>query len=124
MKIKRNTVARTTIFDLLSRSKVALSPAELQAKTVGICDRVTIYRVLERLYEEEQVHKTVGIDGVVKYAVCHHDAHHNHYHIHFNCQNCSATVCLDNHSPEVQLPEGYLLKDVNFTVSGLCPACQ
>lgn len=124
MKSNRNTVAKTTIFDVLKKSKIALSHSEIQSKTNGICDRVTIYRVLERLYLEEKVHKTVGIDGVIKYAVCHHDTNHNHYHIHFNCEKCLRTICLENVSPEIKLPDEYFVKDVNFTIVGLCPSCK
>lgn len=57
MKQARNTTAKTEILDLISQSEVALSHSEIQSALDGLCDRVTIYRVLDRLVEEDLVHK-------------------------------------------------------------------
>lgn len=64
MKQARNTTAKTEILDLISQSEVALSHSEIQSLD-GLCDRVTIYRVLDRLVEEDLVHKVVNTDGGV-----------------------------------------------------------
>lgn len=70
MKTSRTTNAKTEIQELIVSSSVALSHSEIQKSLEGLCDRVTIYRVLERLMEEGVIHKIVNIDGVVKYAGC------------------------------------------------------
>jgi Fur family ferric uptake transcriptional regulator len=49
MKSTRTTTAKTEIQDLIVSSSVALSHSEIQKSLEGLCDRVTIYRVLERL---------------------------------------------------------------------------
>src|SRR5690606_22695589 len=97
MKQVRNTTAKTKILDLISQSEVALSHSEIQSALDGLCDRVTIYRVLNRLVEEDLVHKVVNTDGGVKYASCHScETKHNHNHIHFSCQKCKSVTCLEN----------------------------
>jgi Fur family ferric uptake transcriptional regulator len=68
MKSARNTTAKTEIQELIVMSNVALSHAEIQKSLDGLCDRVTIYRVLERLLEEGVIHKIVSADGVVKHT--------------------------------------------------------
>lgn len=106
---------------------MALSHAEIQSTLDGLCDRVTIYRVLDRLMEEGLVHKVVNIDGGVKYAGCHGCAathHHNHNHVHFSCQRCKAVTCIEDVEPSFKLPEKYMVSEVNITVSGLCPQCS
>jgi len=126
MKVKRNTVARTTILELITKSKVALSQPEIQKIVIGLCDRVTIYRVLERLVKEDLIHKIVTPDGIVKFARCSHDNEnhiHTHNHIHFNCEKCLAVTCLENIEPIFNLPKNYITKEVNFTLSGFCPNC-
>jgi Fur family ferric uptake transcriptional regulator len=86
MKSTRTTTAKTEIQDLIVSSSVALSHSEIQKSLQGLCDRVTIYRVLERLMEEGVIHKIVNVDGVVKYAGCHScSVKHSHNHIHFSC---------------------------------------
>ena len=87
MKSPRNTTAKTVIQDLIVTSNVAFSHSEIQKSLEGLCDRVTIYRVLERLIKEGVIHKIVNVDGVVKYARCHSfSVQHSHNNIHFHCQ--------------------------------------
>ena len=125
MKTTRNTTAKSVILDLLIKSEVALSHAEIQALTNGICDRVTIYRVLDRLMKEDLIHKAVNLEGTIKYASCSHlHDNHSHNHVHFSCQKCNLVTCLDNVEPRFTLPENYQIKEVNFTLTGLCPNCK
>ncbi|MCW2119313.1 Fur family transcriptional regulator [Flavobacterium sp. 7A] len=127
MKTTRNTASKTAILDLLTQSKVALSHSEIQKLTVDLCDRVTIYRILDRLVNEDVIHKIATPDGTVKYASCHHThdhQHHTHNHVHFNCEKCQSVTCLDSVEPKFTIPEKYLVKEVNFTLTGLCPNCS
>ena len=133
MKIIRNTTAKTTILNLISASQVALSHIEIQNLINGICDRVTIYRILDRLVNEDLIHKIATPDGTVKYAHCNHkhnshgnesEQNHNHNHIHFNCTKCLAVTCLDNVIPNFSISEDYIIKEFNFTLTGLCPNCK
>jgi Fur family ferric uptake transcriptional regulator len=125
MKTSRTTNAKTEIQDLIVSSSVALSHSEIQKSLQGLCDRVTIYRVLERLMEEGVIHKIVNVDGVVKYAGCHScSVKHSHNHIHFSCQKCKSVTCLDDVEPSFKLPKNYKVSETNFTLSGLCPQCS
>ncbi len=125
MKQIRNTKSKTEILSLINASEVALSHAEIQAALNGLCDRVTIYRVLDRLSEEGVVHKIVNVDGVVKYAMCHNcETKHKHNHVHFSCENCKKVVCIENVVPQIQLPEKFVIHDYNFVVNGICDNCS
>lgn len=126
MKSTRNTTAKTAVLELITNSDVALSHIEIQKIIGDLCDRVTIYRVLSRLVSDDVIHKIATPDGTVKYAGCNHkqDEHeHLHNHIHFSCEKCLSVTCLDTVKPSYTIPDNYLVKDVNFTLSGLCPAC-
>jgi Fur family transcriptional regulator, ferric uptake regulator len=124
MKLSRNTVAKTAIENLMTASSTALSHAEIQHVTNDLCDRVTVYRVLDRLVAAGKIHKVIDIDGVVKYAGCHTCLEkHNHHHIHFSCQKCKMVTCLDDIKPSFKLPKNYKVSEMNFTLSGLCPQC-
>jgi Fur family ferric uptake transcriptional regulator len=126
MKITRNTIAKTEIRKLINSSPVALSQPEIQHELNDVCDRVTIYRVLDRLVEEGAIHRIVNVDGVIKYAECHQceTQHHHHNHVHFSCEKCKAVTCLEDVEPSFKLPKQYQVKEVNFTLSGLCPNCS
>ncbi len=127
MKTTRNTTSKTAILELITNSEVALSHIEIQNILNGLCDRVTIYRVLDRLVNEDLVHKIATPDGTVKYASCNHKyenhSHSHHHHVHFNCEKCLAVTCLDNVEPVFKIPENYKVKEMNFTLTGLCPNC-
>ena len=46
-------------------------------------------------------------------------------HIHFFCEVCRKTSCLNNIKiPVAQLPEGYIMDTINYTVKGVCPLCN
>lgn len=124
MKTTRNTTAKSVILNLLTQSKVALSHAEIQTLTDGICDRVTIYRVLDRLVNEDLIHKIVNLEGTIKYANCSQcQGTHSHNHVHFSCQKCQLVTCLEDVKPSFTMPKNYQIKEINFTISGICPNC-
>ena len=125
MKNARNTKARTSILELITSSPVALSQLAIQHQLNGLCDRVTIYRVLDRLSEEGLIHKIVNVNGVVNFASCSGcNSVHEHQHIHFSCRVCEALTCLEQVVPEFNLPSGFSNEETFFTVSGVCNSCQ
>lgn len=127
MKQVRNTQAKTEILNLINRSDVALSHSDIQQKLGDLCNRVTIYRVLDRLENEGQIHKVTNIDGVINFARCSDvcsEKQHQHNHLHFNCEVCHSVTCIENVIPALSLPENYVAKEYNFVISGICPKCS
>ncbi len=47
-------------------------------------------------------------------------------HAHFTCSRCGRTVCLEDVAvpPSVKVPRGFVPKEVELTVKGLCAACH
>ncbi|MBX3006448.1 MAG: transcriptional repressor [Melioribacteraceae bacterium] len=126
MKNSRNTQAKAKIFEILSSSRVALSHQEIKELLDVSCDRVTIYRVLDRLSSEGKAHKVVGTDGVMRFALCKECLTEHHYdkHLHFSCEKCGAVRCLDEDVPHISINKKYKVTGVNIIVSGICPSCK
>lgn len=129
MKNSRRTVAKTEIKNLIEHSPVALSHSEIQESLNGLCDRVTIYRVLDRLLAENSIHKVVNLGGTIKYAACHSctteaKIEHIHHHAHFSCDHCQKITCLEDIEPQFKISPDYQIKEINFTISGTCPNCS
>lgn len=125
MKRTRKTAAKTRISELLNKANTAMSSNDIHLEVTELCDRATVYRVLGRLVDEGVIHKVVDVDGVIKYAPCEQcSPEHHHDHIHFSCENCNMVTCLEEVVPEFKLPAGYTRNTVNFTVSGICAACN
>jgi Fur family transcriptional regulator, ferric uptake regulator len=88
-------------------------------------DRVTLYRTLDWLVAQDIAHKVLGADRAWRFRANQSAAGH-HQHAHFKCEQCATTICL-NSVPAAKntpaLPKGYVAKEVEMTVKGLCPAC-
>ncbi len=128
MKNTRTTTAKTAIINLIESTEVALSHSDIQSNLGDLCNRVTIYRVLDRLQEEGTIHKVVDVDGVAKFLACQQcedskDHRHDHHHVHFSCSECGNITCLHHVVPKFQLPNNYKMTEVNCTVRGICPNC-
>ena len=125
MRNKRNTVAKAAIKELLGASEQALSQGDVQSELGDLCNRVTIYRILDRLVGEGYVHRVMDVDGVARYATCSHTCKtkHQHNHVHFSCEQCGQVTCLEDVKPEFSLPKAYQVKEIQFTLVGVCAEC-
>jgi len=122
---ERGSATKTQILEILAHRKEALAHKDFQLIFKDSCDRVTIYRALDRLVEEGKIHKVTGVEGLVQYALCIdcNGKHHHHKHVHFNCVVCGKVSCIENSEPKITLPVGYSIKEIQCMVSGTCPDC-
>jgi Fur family ferric uptake transcriptional regulator len=117
MSNPRNTKAKQAVLNEINQSSFALSQPEIFDRVQGMCDRVTVYRILDRLVTENKIHKIVNVR-------C-NDAHeHSHDHLHFSCITCKKIECLEEHLIHVKLPDTYQIKELFLTISGICPSCS
>lgn len=114
------------IKEVISNAQGAVSHAEIQEALKNQCNRVTVYRVLDRLIEEGVIHKMIDLDGISKFAMCStcQKEQHNHEHIHFSCTQCHVVTCLDDVHLHFELPAAYKVETMNFTISGVCEKCS
>ena len=120
------TAARIIIYKELSGQKNPVSLLELENLTDTL-DKSTISRTLAVLLEHHAVHAFEDGSGSTKYEICtsENSCRIQNRHIHFFCEKCRRTVCLDNiRIPVVQLPQGYVMESINYTVKGFCPSCS
>lgn len=124
----RPTQIRKTILDVFFSTDYALSHADVEKEVGDRCDRVTIYRTLEKFMENGLIHKVPGDANMAKYALCAEDTcdSHKHHdeHLHFDCVACGNTYCLSvARIPTIELPTGYQLKKMSLKAEGICKQC-
>lgn len=132
MILKRNqlsiTGSRRRILELFLSNSGALAHADIEKKTGERFDRVTVYRTLQSFLEKGIIHTIPTADNSVRYALCKDDCgngHHHDNHVHFVCEECHTTTCLAGvHVPEVQLPKGFAVSDMQMVVKGTCAECR
>lgn len=120
------TANRILVVKALAESQRPMSLSELECEILSV-DKSSVFRVLTLLRESHLVHVIEdGGDGV-RYELCRSTDGHEHdddQHVHFYCEQCHRTFCLsDIPIPTVNLPEGYLLENINYMAKGLCPKC-
>ncbi len=124
----KKTPIRTEILELFVESDVALSAKDLMARMKPTQDRVTIYRALGSFEEHGILHKASEDGHGIKYALCGHscpDKTHTDHHAHFVCDECHQTYCLEEIDvPEVKVSKEFSVSRINFTLGGVCKACN
>ncbi|MDR1810719.1 MAG: transcriptional repressor [Prevotella sp.] len=124
-KKRRNTKTKQMVMSILETAESALCHEDIENQLSGQLDRVTIYRILQRFYDDGKIHKISGENGKTYYALCHDCNHekHNDNHLHFHCISCKHVFCIDAPISITSLPSGYNMQSVSCIVSGYCPDC-
>ncbi|MBD5118092.1 MAG: transcriptional repressor [Clostridiales bacterium] len=115
---------------LVTRSLLAaespLSLLELE-KDLQTLDRSSISRVLALLLEHGAVHAMEDGRGITKYEICHGEHHCSvsDMHAHFYCERCNRVFCFEDiNAPEINIPDAFQVRSVNFMIKGICPDCH
>ncbi len=121
------TKTRVNIIHLLMRSDLPLSGKDICKGLTSKCDKSTVYRTLNALFEKNLLQRVI-IDHEVKYAL--RDKHQSSTapepdHVHFKCNKCERVMCMtDLLVKDYTLPEGYVKKENQFLIIGTCKECQ
>ncbi|MFT4072152.1 MAG: transcriptional repressor [Dysgonamonadaceae bacterium] len=120
------TAVRILILKAMMEQDTAFSLTTLEEDLVTI-DKSTISRTINLFHDNLLIHSIDDGTGSAKYSVCRPDCmcHLNQLHVHFNCTHCKKTYCLENIAiPQVKLPQGFVLENINFVLKGLCDQCS
>ena len=121
------TANRILVLDAMLRAGCSLSLSDLEAGLETV-DKSSIFRTLNLFRQQQLVHSFEDGSGSMKYEICRSHSETcaiGERHIHFFCEVCHQTTCLtDIKIPVASLPEGYTVDSINYTVKGVCPACN
>jgi Fur family ferric uptake transcriptional regulator len=123
----RSTPTRQEILRLFLKKDFALSHGDIESEIAADIDRVTVYRTLKTFFDKGLIHKVLDDGGTLKYALCTGACSvtkHRHEHVHFKCIRCGQTNCLGVDIPAINLPKGYVPKEVNLLIQGTCQNCS
>ena len=122
----RRTKQRESILQVLLSSSNPLTQehiaARLRDKTPN---KVTIYRVLEKLIKSGLVHKAFLRKRTWHFELA-HNCSEEQCHPHFTCTDCGVTHCLTDFSvPMAKSPHnGFIIRHQRVQLEGLCPDCS
>jgi len=122
------TESRKKILNLFLNVSGALAHGDIERKAGEKFDRVTVYRTLQTFVEKGIIHTIPTTDNSVRYALCKDnctEGHHHDNHVHFICNQCGATLCLEDIGvPEIKLPKGFSPGEIEVVVKGICKNCK
>ena len=125
----RRTRGRTHILGALIEARRAMTHAEIEAVLPAdvALDRVTLYRILDWLTENNLVHRVSGADRAVRFAFSGDTSKVQssaEMHAHFQCDTCARVVCLDTLPTQLpKLKNGFQARKADVLVHGLCDQC-
>jgi len=123
----RVTTARVRVMAALQAAHGPVSHGDVEdllaADALPPIDRVTLYRVLDWLYEVGFAHKAVDARGVFRFSPAQPNVEHA-AHVHFRCTGCGGVFCLKvPPPPPPALPRGFRLTGMDLDLHGECQAC-
>lgn len=135
----RPTKARLAVLSIIAEASSALSHPEILEllSSSKEFDRVTIYRVLDWLTENQLIHKISGDNRAWKFQLSTPTfspvanssnkfmAKHQHQHAHLHCNVCGKITCI--HELEPHFPADILIKyqvnQIEINIKGICADC-
>ncbi|HEY0299281.1 MAG TPA: transcriptional repressor [Arachidicoccus sp.] len=122
---RRNTATQEAVLAVLTSKRRAMSQDAIVKQMAVDADRATIYRILNRFYEDEVVHRVVADDGKQYFAICVKcdDMAIPGNHFHFRCTKCETIECLPA-LVEFSISEKYTVHQMNCVLVGVCKDCS
>ena len=121
-----HTPVRQLIYSCLENASTPLSLSEIELRLETV-DKSSISRTLNLFREKHIVHYFDDGSGSVKYEMCnsHHHDQDDDTHVHFHCSKCGETICLNHIKiPKVDIPDGFLIENINYVITGRCLKCR
>ncbi|MCF8404820.1 MAG: transcriptional repressor [Bacteroidales bacterium] len=115
------TTGRIEVLKLFIESDQALSEREIHSRIEYSFDRASIYRTLKTFSENGILHPVYGKNEMTKYIL----QQTPEEHLHFKCSECEKVMCLPEIKfNDIHLPEGFIKKEANYLVIGICDNCN
>lgn len=127
MEGQRNTKQKQMLLSILKESDRPMSINELYTKLAAVLPKIaksTIYRNIDSLLAQNLIDKYHLNDNEVYYKIKSDSHEHKHYLI---CDKCKKAFVLPScpitELENVMKEEGFIIKDHQILINGLCKSC-
>lgn len=120
------THCRVLVLEHLMRSFRALSQQEIEHSLRPLCNRSTIYRILNKLTEKRIV-QNVTINNVNKYLFDEEALNKQDHQelVYFQCMLCNQVMRAGKiNTEDFPLTDGFVKHRYNFVIQGICDKCN
>ena len=121
-----NTKQKELILNLIKSNKKEFTIKEIYNeldKKVGL---TTIYRLVDRLIEENRINKNIGKDNITYYQYMEECNEKNHFYL--KCNNCGQLIhvdcnCIEKLSNHLFEEHRFVPMNENVIINGICKEC-
>ena len=125
MGVVRKTKHLEQVLHVFRQSSDALSASMLLDALANEINKSTVYRMLDKLEDDDVIHSFLSMDQIRFYALCKGCSSGRHVdgHAHFQCTLCKRVSCF---SEEVVLPtpERARITSAQVLLTGQCESCM
>ena len=124
MGVIRKTHAVEKLLQEFKKESKALSAVELSLRLEHLFNKTTIYRVLDKLEDDGELHSFIGFNGIKWYTPCKNCTKSDkaQLHPHFECTSCGKVDCIDISVSIPNIPNREVLFS-QLLLQGTCEAC-
>ena len=125
MGVVRNTKSLEIVLNEFRKSTEGISVISLVERLGSQLNKSTVYRVLDRLEDDNVLHSFLGSNGLKWYAKSNNCSKESHQdaHPHFQCTECGSVDCLDIHIPIPSIPNRKV-QTFKVLIQGVCEQCM
>ena len=124
MGVIRKTHAVEKLLQEFKKESKALSAVELSLRLEHLFNKTAIYRVLDKLEDDGELHSFIGFNGIKWYTPCKSCTKSDkaQLHPHFECTSCGKVDCIDISVSIPNIPNREVLFS-QLLLQGTCEVC-
>jgi Fur family ferric uptake transcriptional regulator len=121
----KKTAQRIMLINILQRKGISLSENEIRMNMGAMYDRITFYRTVQKLIEMDIIYRIAVDNASVRYALNNKEEIKGYQNsVHFFCEKCNTTFNIEKSQiPDLQLPDGYIPREYEVLIKGICSSC-
>ncbi len=126
MKEIYKTKQREIILDIIKKQKHEFTIKDIYESISDKVGLTTIYRLVDKLVEENKLNKTIGNDNMTYYQYLEDCNHSNHFYL--KCDNCGALIhidcdCIENLTSHIYNDHKFIPNKEHIIINGICKKC-
>ncbi len=124
--INYNTKQKDMIMNILKNTKKEFTIKEIY-ENVSDIGLTTIYRLVDKLVEEDRIKKTIGSDKQTYYQYLEDCNEENHFYL--KCNKCGTLIhvdcdCLSDLLSHISKEHNFIPSNKNIILNGICENCK
>lgn len=126
MKESYKTKQKDIILDIIKKQKHEFTIKDIHEKVKDEVGLTTIYRLIDKLVEENRVNKTIGSDNTTYYQYLNECNHTNHFYL--KCDKCGTLIhvdcdCIEELTNHIHNDHKFIPNKDHIIINGICNRC-